>query len=112
MSKVKTFITISRHKIKKQINIDNITWKWIIKLKIDIKNQTYYFFNDIINIDFDPYNIKIVRKSYILDMWQSKNTQNEYPFRYLNGYFDEINGNIYLTLVPTNESKLGLLPEI
>ena len=27
---------------------------------IDIKNRTYYFFNDIINIkDFDPDNIKI-----------------------------------------------------
>ena len=23
----------------------------------------------------------------------------------MNGYFDEINGNQYLTLVPTNESK-------
>ena len=26
-------------------------------------------------------------------------------FRYVNGYFEEINGNEYLTLVPTNESK-------
>ena len=26
-------------------------------------------------------------------------------FRYMNGYFEEINGNKYLTLVPTNESK-------
>ena len=26
-------------------------------------------------------------------------------FRYVNGYFKEINGNKYLTLVPTNESK-------
>ena len=25
--------------------------------------------------------------------------------RYLNGYIDEINGNRYLSLVPTNESK-------
>ena len=32
---------------------------------IDIKNQTYYFFNDIINIKFfDPDNIKIDEKSY------------------------------------------------
>ena len=32
---------------------------------IDIKNQTYYFFNDIINIkSFDPNNIKIDEKSY------------------------------------------------
>ena len=26
-------------------------------------------------------------------------------FRYVNGYFEETNGNKYLTLVPTNESK-------
>ena len=32
---------------------------------IDIKNRTYYFFNDIINIkNFNPNNIKIDEKSY------------------------------------------------
>ena len=32
---------------------------------IDIKNRTYYFFNDIINIEnFDQNNIKIDEKSY------------------------------------------------
>ena len=32
---------------------------------IHIKNRTYYFFNDIINIkNFDPNNIKIDKKSY------------------------------------------------
>ena len=32
---------------------------------IDIKNQTYYFFNDIINIkNFDPGKIRIGEKSY------------------------------------------------
>ena len=32
---------------------------------IDIKNRTYYFFNDIINIkNFDSNNIKIDEKSY------------------------------------------------
>ena len=31
----------------------------------DIKNRTYYFFNDIINIgNFHPNNIKIDEKSY------------------------------------------------
>ena len=30
-----------------------------------IKNRTYYFFNDIVNIkNFDPKNIKIDKKSY------------------------------------------------
>ena len=33
--------------------------------KINIKNRTYYFFNDTINIkDFDPSLIKIDKKSY------------------------------------------------
>ena len=32
---------------------------------IDIKNRTYYFFNDIINIKhFNPNNIKAYEKSY------------------------------------------------
>ena len=32
---------------------------------VSIKNNTYYFFNDIINIkNFDPNNIKIDEKSY------------------------------------------------
>ena len=32
---------------------------------IKIKNRTYYFFNDIINIEnFDPNNINIAEKSY------------------------------------------------
>ena len=32
---------------------------------IDIKNHTYYFFNDMINIkNFDANNIKIYEKSY------------------------------------------------
>ena len=33
--------------------------------EIDIKNRTYYFFNDIINVEnFDLNNIKIDEKSY------------------------------------------------
>ena len=32
---------------------------------MDIKNRTYYYFNDIVDIEnFDPNNIKIVEKSY------------------------------------------------
>ena len=32
---------------------------------INMKNRTYYFFNDIINIEnFDPNNIKIDKRSY------------------------------------------------
>ena len=44
--------------------------KCIIKMSnkvkyVDIKNRTYYFFNDVINIKhFDSNNIKIDEKSY------------------------------------------------
>ena len=73
---------------------------------INIKNQTYYFSDDIINIkDFDLNNIKIDEKSY-------KNT----PIYYIgyvtikkdlkmNGHFEEFNVNKYFTLAPTSESK-------
>ena len=44
---------------------------------IDIKNRTYYFFNDIINVkSLDPNNIKMDEKSYknilitTLDTWR------------------------------------------
>ena len=86
---------------------------------ININNRTYYFFNDIINIEsFEPNNIKIDEKSYknILIYYIGYVTIQKYVkiysvnplylvFRYVNGYFEEINGNKYLTLVPTNESK-------
>ena len=86
---------------------------------INIKNRTYYFFSDIINIEkFDPNNLKIDEKSYknILIFYIGYVTIKQYVkiysvnplyliFRYANGYFKEINGNKYLTLVPTNESK-------
>ena len=86
---------------------------------INMKNRTYYFFNDIIDIEhFDPNNIKINEKSYknILIYYIGYVTIKEYVtiysinplyliFRYVNGYFEEINGNRYSSLVPTNESK-------
>ena len=86
---------------------------------INIINSTYYFFNDIINIEnFDPNDITIDKKSYknILFYYTGYVTIKEYIkiysanplyliFRYVNGYFEEINGNKYLTLVPTNEGK-------
>ena len=89
--------------------------------EIDIKNQTYYFLDDTINIkNFDPNNIKIDEKSYkniliyyigyvtIKDSKYVKiNSVNPLYliFSKVNGYFEEINKNKYLTLVPTNESK-------
>ena len=88
---------------------------------INIKNRTYYFFNYIINIkNFDPHNIKIDEKSYksiliyyigyvkIKNLKYVKNNSvnpSYLIFRKVNGYFEEINGNKYSMLVPTNQSK-------
>ena len=88
---------------------------------IDIKNHTYYFFGDIVNVKaFDLNKIKIDESHTkiflftILDMWKSK-VQNFLKINsvnplYLiinkvNGYFEEINKNKYLTVAATNESK-------
>ena len=75
----------------------------------------------MINIKkFNPSNVKTDEKSYknILIYYIGYVTINDSkyvkiysanPLRLLfgkvNGYFEEINGNKYLTLVPTNESK-------
>ena len=86
---------------------------------INIKNRTYYFFNDIIRIEnFDVNNIKIDEKLYknILIYYiryvTIKKDQNVYSvnplylgFNKMNGCFEGINGNKYLTLVLTNESE-------
>ena len=88
---------------------------------INIKNHAYYFFDDIINIkNFDPINIKIDEKLYknILIYYTGyvtiKNSKyvkinNVNPlyliFIKVNRYFEKINKNKYLTLVPTNENK-------
>ena len=91
------------------------------KKDIDMKNRTYYFFNNIISINnFDPDKIKIDENSYkniliycngyvtIKDLKYVKiNSVNllHLIFSKGNGYFEEINGNKYLTQVPANERK-------
>ena len=91
---------------------------------IDAKNCAYYFINDIININiFDLHNIKIDEKLYknifiyyigYVTIKDSKYVKiySVYTlyliFKKVNGYFEENNGNKYLTLVPTNESKLEI----
>ena len=68
--------------------------------------------------NFDPNNIEVDEKSYknilIYCIWYVtiKKDLKIYSINHLyicfgkfNGYFVEINGNKYLTLVPTNESK-------
>ena len=79
----------------------------------DIKTHTYYFLNMINISNFDPNNIEIDEKSYkniliyyirYVTIKYSKyvkiNSVNPlYLFFYeVNGYFEEINGNKYLTL--------------
>ena len=92
---------------------------------IDIKNRTFYFFNDIINIkNFDPKSIKIDKKSYrniliyyigyvaIKDSKYIKiNCVNHLYliFNKANGCFEEINRNKILKLIPTNESEEKIL---
>ena len=87
--------------------------------EIDIKNQTYYVFDDFINIkNFDLNNIKIDEKSYksilVYHIGQVTIKDSKYIkinsmnptyliFNKVNGYFEEINGNKCLMLVPTNE---------
>ena len=87
----------------------------------NIKNHTYYVFDDIINIkNFDPNKIKIEGKSYkniliyciayvmIKDSKYVKiNSVNPLYliFNKMNGYFAEINESKYLISISTNESK-------
>ena len=66
---------------------------------INIKNQTYYFFNDIIDIEhFEPNNIKIEEKSYtnILIYYIGNETiRNDlkiYSVNPLYLIFDKVNG--------------------
>ena len=85
---------------------------------IDIKNHTYNFFNDVINIKY--FDIKIDEKSdkniliyYIgcvtITDWKYVNIYIVNPlyliFKKVNVHFEEVNGNKYLALVPTNGSK-------
>ena len=88
---------------------------------IDTKNCMYYFFNDIINMkNFEPNNVKIDEKSYknfliyyigYVTIKDSKyvniNSVNSLYliFDKMNEYFEQINGDKYLALVPINESK-------
>ena len=81
---------------------------------INIKTRTYYLFDHIINVkNLDPNNIKIHEKSYrsILIYYIEHVTIKDLKyvkinsvsplyliFNKVNGYFEEINGNKYLTL--------------
>ena len=85
---------------------------------IDIKNCSYYFFDDIINIkNFDRNNIKIdemFNKNTLIYWICIKglkyikiNSVNPlyFIFSKVNEYLEEINKNNHLTIVPTSENK-------
>ena len=90
--------------------------------KIDIKNCTYYFFNDMINIeDFDSSLLKLDNKSYkniaiyyigyitIKSISDYNNINSVDPLYFIigeaDGYIEEKNGNKYLTFASTNKNK-------
>ena len=88
---------------------------------VDIKNYKYYFFDDMINIkNLDPDKVKVGEKSYknisifyigcvTLKGLRYVKINRIHPLYFIinkiNRYFEEIIGNKYLTLVPTDESK-------
>ena len=88
--------------------------------QINIKNWTYYFYNDIIDPkDFDARLLKIDKKSYIdiyyigyitikkVDDSESIYSVNRLYLRinHVNGYIEEKNGNKYLIFASVDENK-------
>ena len=87
--------------------------------QIDIKNRTYYFYNDMINIkNFDPIFLKSDRKSYknigiynigYIAIKRIDDSENIYSFNHLyllvthaNGYIEEKGVNKYLIFDSTD----------
>ena len=63
--------------------------------QINIKNRTYYFYNEIIDIkEFDPRLLKVVQKHWYL-----------LCIRHASGYIEEKNGNKYLIFNFVDENK-------
>ena len=90
--------------------------------QINIKNRTYYFYNDIIDLkDFDAKLLKIDKKSYKnidiyyigyitikkIDDYESIYSVNPLYLRIIHarGYTEEKNGNKYLIFDSVNENK-------
>ena len=90
--------------------------------QIDIKNRTYYFFNDIINLkNFDPILLKIDKKSnkdigiYNIGYIKIKkidDCENIYSvnplyllINHASGYIEEKGGNKYLIFDSTDENE-------
>ena len=90
--------------------------------QINIKNQTYYFYNDIINLtNFESNLLKIDKKSYknigiynigYITILENDDDQSIYSvnplylqLNHANGYIEEKNKNKYLIFNSTDESK-------
>ena len=90
--------------------------------QINIKNRTYYFYNDIIDLkDFDAKLLKIDKKSYKnidiyyigyitikkIDDYESIYSVNPLYLRinHASGYIEEKNGNKYLIFDSVDENK-------
>ena len=90
--------------------------------QINIKNRTYYFYNDMINLkNFEPNLLKIDRKSYknigiynigyitIKKIDDCENICNVNPLyllvNYASGYIEEKGVNKYLIFDSTDENK-------
>ena len=90
--------------------------------QIEIKNRTYYFYNDIINIEeFNSSLLKIDKKSYkdidiyyigyitIKKIGDCENIHSVNPLYLLvnhaSGYIEEKNGNKYLIFDSVDENK-------
>ena len=90
--------------------------------QINIKNRTYYFYNDMINLkNFEPNLLKIDRKSYknigiynieyitIKKIDDYENIYGVNPFylrvNHASGYIEEKNENKYLIFDSTDENK-------
>ena len=90
--------------------------------QIDIKNRTYYFYNDMINIkNFDPILLKINKKSYegigiynigYITIKKIDDCENIYSvnplyllFNHSSGYIEEKGVNKYLIFDSIDENK-------
>ena len=89
--------------------------------QINIKNRTYYFFNDMINFeDFDSNLLKIDKESYKnIDIYYiGYITMRDFDYVKINsvnplyliigeadGYNEERNGNMYLRFASTDKNK-------
>ena len=91
--------------------------------QLNFKNQTYYFYNDTINLkDFEPNLLKIDKKSYKnidiyyigyitikkIDDYESIYSVNPLYLRinHASGYIEEKNGNKYLILLMKTKKYL------